>query len=38
MVKLLIDKGADINAVNEDNDTALIVAITQSIRKKLKFS
>lgn len=27
MVKLLIENGADINAVNADNITALIIAI-----------
>jgi ankyrin repeat protein len=31
IVKLLLEKGADVNAVNNDGDTALIMAINKSI-------
>lgn len=35
MVKLLIENGADINAVNNLNDTALILAISKGNHLKV---
>lgn len=37
MVKLLIENGADINAANTENLTALILAIFLGIHENLKF-
>lgn len=37
IVRLLIENGADINAVNADNDSVFILAITEGIHRNMYF-